>query len=189
MKIMRLKILAASAFVALAACGEQDAVSATLSAREKAKAEPAMCDTVDPDGFCGVKFGMSAEEADAAFPGALVGEPVNDIESEACFYKRRADDDYDVLFMFVDGAFARVDIRSPEIPTVAGAKVGMTLDAVQSLYPGSARKPDFYSAPAENLIVDLGGGSFAIFEEDAAGVVTAYRVGVKPAVDYVEGCA
>lgn len=51
------------------------------------------------------------------------------------------------------------------------AGAGMPLAAVEALYPGAIRKPNAYTAPLEDLVVDLGDGVKAVFEQDEAGEV------------------
>jgi len=200
-----LKFAAVAILSLAAACGEKAAAprekpapapsasdiesadAAETGVTEEAASAP--CATIGADGYCGVAFGMTDNEASGAFPGGLFGEPFGDVDSEACYYKSARADDYSILFMFVDGLMERIDINARDIATQAGAKIGMSLDEVEALYPNSSREPNFYTAPAENLIVALEGGVMAIFEEDEGGAVTTFRIGRKPAIEYVEGCA
>ncbi|RZA22649.1 MAG: lectin, partial [Lysobacteraceae bacterium] len=70
-------------------------------------------------------------------------------------------------------------------------KRGMSLDEIRKLYPGAEEQPHKYVEGGKNLrIKDSGGGNgVLVFEIDAAGKVSAWRVGVPPQVDYVEGCS
>lgn len=201
--MLKRTLLGAAALLALGACSEKTsapaeaapATGAEAPAETAAASAPTPeaatiaqeCGAVTASGYCGLTWGMTADAAAAAFPGGLVGEPMDQDEA-ACFYKRRADTDYGALFMFLDGALARVDVQSADIQSEAGATVGMAFDAVEALYPGSKRQPNHYTAPLEDLIVDLGQGAFAVFEQED-GVVSHWRIGVKPAVDFIEGCS
>lgn len=209
--------LAALAFAALAACGgpsggeegsdpapapapasdadlpalpgETPATAPTttpaLSPAEEAAAQAA-CATLTADGLCNIEFGMSEAEARAAFLGTLNGDAT---ENSACYYLLPAGAGYGTAFMVVDGTVQRIDIRDTSVATGSGAKVGMLLDEVDDLYDGGTRTPNKYAPANEDLKVDLGDGVFAIFEEGNQGRVRAYRLGVEPAVSFVEGCA
>lgn len=150
---------------------------------------PAACGAIGVAGYCGVAFGMTEAEANSAFPGGLHSDADYAAPGADCRYLQRAPGVFDVLFMFVGGRMERIDISAGAVATEAGAKVGMSYPAVEALYPGATRQPDFYSAPAENLVVELGDGVFALFEGDADNAVLTYHVGRKPPFDYVEGCS
>jgi hypothetical protein len=185
------------AVVAFAACDRQsaaqpDASDATVEAASgpSAAAGPLACADVTPDGYCGVRFGMTAEEAMNAFPGGLFKvEGAGTADEAACYYLFTAKDRYDLGLMVVDGRIERIDARSTAVAAPAGAKVGMAFDEVERLYANPRREPNHYMAPIEDLIVDLGGGVFAVFEQDEAGRVSAFRVGREPAVSFIEGCS
>ena len=72
-----------------------------------------------------------------------------------------------------------------------GGKVGMSATQVHDMYAGRVEEqPHKYVEGGRNLrIQSEDGASALIFEVDAAGKVTAWRVGVPPQVDYVEGCS
>lgn len=149
---------------------------------------PSACRTVSLDGYCGVEFGMSVDTARNAFPGGLPAfEPLDD-EAD-CYYLGTAKDDYEVAFMVVYGVIERIDVSASWVSTAEGARIGMTLDEVEALYPGAARKPNFYTAPDEDLVVTLDANVFAVFQTSFEGPVDHFHVGRKPAVDYVEGCS
>lgn len=163
-----------------------------LSITEPAHAAPpegsSACRTISVDGYCGVEFGMSVDDARKAFPGGLPAfEPLDD-ETD-CYYLGIAKDDYEVAFMLVYGIIERIDVSADWVPTAEGARIGMTLDEVAALYPSSVRKPNFYTAPDEDLIVNLDGNVFMVFQTSFEGPVDHFHVGRKPTVDYVEGCS
>lgn len=152
---------------------------------EEAAAQQA-CATISSDGLCNIGFGMSEAEAREAYPGELNGDAT---ENSACYYLLPAGAGYGTAFMMVEGNVKRIDIRDTSVATETGAKVGMLLDEVEDLYGGGTRTPNKYAPANEDLKIDLGDGVFAIFEEGNQGRVRAYRLGVEPAVSYVEGCA
>ncbi|MEQ9317403.1 MAG: hypothetical protein RLN72_16250, partial [Henriciella sp.] len=161
------------------------ATAPALSPAEEAAAEAA-CATLSAKGLCNIEFGMSDAEARAAFPGTLSGDAT---ENSSCYYLLPTGAGYGTAFMVVDGTVQRIDIRDTSVATAAGAKVGMLLDDVDDLYDGGTRTPNKYAPANEDLKVDLEGGVFAIFEEGNQGRIRAYRLGIEPAVSFVEGCA
>lgn len=66
----------------------------------------------------------------------------------------------------------------------------MTVAEVRALYPdGLAEQPHKYIPGALSLRhADAQSQSALVFDTDANGKVTNWRVGVAPQVDYVEGC-
>ncbi len=88
--------------------------------------------------------------------------------------------------------FARVDVDAVDIEAPGGGKVGMSVQDIDRLYAGRiSRQPHKYVDGGQYLrIVDAGGGpGVLLFETDAKGVVSSWRIGVPPQVDYVEGCS
>jgi hypothetical protein len=68
----------------------------------------------------------------------------------------------------------------------------MTADAVRAAYPGQVEEqPHKYVEGGKVLVVTPPGGGTArlVFEVNAAGIVTEWRLGLPPQVHYVEGCA
>lgn len=147
------------------------------------------CTTITADGLCGVRFGMSAEEAKAAHERGLhdMGDSAVG-EEQACYYLGPQRGNYDVGYMVVDGSVQRVDIRAPGVATAQGVEVGMPATAVEGLYQEIERQPNKYT-DRDNLIIQLQGDAKLIMETDEAGNISTYRVGLPPAVDYVEGCS
>jgi hypothetical protein len=97
-----------------------------------------------------------------------------------------------VSLMVVSDTVARVDIRKAGTMTTTGAAVGDSEPRVLELYRGLIHvEPHKYTGPVGHyLIVTPPGDSVhrIIFETDGK-VVTRYRAGRRPAVEYVEGCA
>ncbi|WP_408952554.1 lectin [Lysobacter sp. Hz 25] len=143
------------------------------------------------DGYGDLRFGMSAEEAKRAWGGELKGEAAAD---GGCYYLRPiwAQNAAEFGFMIENGKFARVDVGNDKETAPGGGKRGMSADEIRKLYAGRVEEqPHKYVDGGKNLrIGDAGGGAGAlVFETDAAGKVTAWRIGVPPQVDYVEGCS
>ena len=57
------------------------------------------------------------------------------------------------------------------------------------MHPKVEVRPHKYDDSGHYLILDATGGREALVFEESDGKVTAIRAGLKPAVEYVEGCA
>lgn len=143
------------------------------------------------DGYGDLRFGMSADEAKKAWGGELKGEAAAD---SGCYHLTpiwtKAPAEF--AFMIENGKFVRVDVGNDKETAPGGGKRGMSADEIRKLYAGRIEEqPHKYVEGGKNLrIGDAGGGAGAlVFETDAAGKVTAWRIGVPPQVDYVEGCS
>lgn len=166
--------------------GADQDTSAPPQLDEDERAEmDAACSTVTADGMCNISFGMTPDEAREAFPSELYGGPD---ANPACYYLRPSATDYGRAFMVVDEKIQRIDIRDDSVETLLGARVGLPLDEVEAMYEDTTRTPNKYAPGNDDLKADLGDGVFAVFETDNSGSVRAFRVGVEPPVDYVEGC-
>ena len=131
---------------------------------------------------------MSAEQARQAWGGELEGEAAAD---GGCYYLRPqwAKNAAEFGLMFEDGKFVRVDVGNDKETAPGGGRRGMSAEQLRALYPGRIEEqPHKYVQGAKNLRVSEGAGAL-VFETDAAGKVTAWRIGQPPQVDYVEGCS
>jgi len=141
------------------------------------------------DGYAGLSFGMAEAEARAAWDGALDGEP-----GDGCHYliPDWANPPSDFALMFEGGRFVRYDVGTDGESAPGGGKVGMDADEIRALYAGRvAESPHKYVEGGQYLRVPaVGGGTgVLVFETNAEGEVTAWRAGVAPQVDYIEGCS
>jgi hypothetical protein len=96
-----------------------------------------------------------------------------------------------IRFMMEDGKFVRYDVDVPIHVAPGGIAVGDDMDAVRKAFPGRIDdQPHKYVEGARNLVVSGPEGARAklVFETDAAGKITRWRIGVPPQVYYVEGC-
>ena len=142
------------------------------------------------DGYGDLRFGMSAEEAKQAWGGELKGAPG---ESNGCHYLSpkwvKATSDF--AFMIENDKFVRYDVGTDKEVAPGGGKVGMSADEIGKLYAGRIEEtPHKYVEGGKYLgIKDSGGGpGKLVFATGKDGKVSAWRVGVAPQVDYVEGC-
>lgn len=144
-----------------------------------------------PDGYGDLRFGMNSDEARAAWGGELLGDEPG---PENCAYLRPkwADGTAQFGLMFEGGKFVRYDVGTDREAAPGGGKVGMTRAQIEALYPGrvAVELHKYVPGAVELRIADPAAkGRAILFETDAQGRVTHWRVGVEPQVDYVEGCA
>ena len=144
-------------------------------------------------GFGPAPFG-SAEEAVRMAWGKELGGMQPD-QPGGCYYlmpQPRSQQGYRVAFMFEGGTFVRMDVDAPDIEAPGGGRVGMQAQDIQRLYAGHVQvQPHKYVEGGQNLRIPNpdGGTGVVLFETDASGRVTAWRIGEPPQVDYVEGCS
>lgn len=142
-------------------------------------------------GYGDMKLGSTVDEAKAAWGGELDGKPS---EGSTCYYltPKWVKKASDFAFMAEDGKFVRYDVGTGKEAAPGGGKVGMGTEELQKLYHGALQStPHKYVEGGHYLSIAASGvaPSKLVFETDAAGKVTAWRVGLTPQVDYVEGCS
>lgn len=97
-----------------------------------------------------------------------------------------------VQVMVADSTVARIDVREPGVRTREGIEVGDTEAAVLARYGDrGAVTPHKYGGPAWHYVTVTPPGDTLhriVFETDGQ-VVRTYRVGRRPEVEWVEGCA
>jgi hypothetical protein len=204
--LMQLVVGAALSSLALSACNrERPPEDATApAARPPPPTTPAPAVTPAPasppaapvglarfDGYGDMRFGMTAVEATKAWGGDLNGKRGTD---EICYYLNPMSNPSPAYFAFMidSGKFVRYDVGNDKEVAPGGGKRGMTIDDIRKLYVGRIEeRPHEYVEGGKYLRIkdDGDGGGVLVFETDAAGKVTAWRVGQAPQVDYVEGCS
>ena len=142
-------------------------------------------------GYGDMRLGSTVEEAKAAWGGELKGKPS---EGSTCYYltPKWVTTPSDFAFMAENGKFVRYDVGTDKEAAPGGGKVGMGVEELQKLYNNALQStPHKYVQGGSNLSVAASGvaPSKLIFETDATGKVSAWRVGLVPQVDYVEGCS
>ncbi len=142
------------------------------------------------DGYGDLRFGMTAAEATRAWGGELKALPD---AREPCHYltPKWVKVPADFALMIENERFVRYDVGTDRETAPGGGRVGMTAAEMAQRYPGIEHRPHKYVEGAQVLrITDPAGGKgVLVFETDKAGKVTAWRAGVPPQVDYVEGCS
>lgn len=181
-----------------AASPAAEAPAADAAASVPETATPAIPETAPPSdtqasftGYGDMKLGSTVDEAKAAWGGELNGKPS---EGSTCYYltPKWVKKPSDFSFMAEDGKFVRYDVGTDKEAAPGGGKVGMTTEELQKLYSNALQSsPHKYVEGGRYLSVAASGvaPSKLVFETDAAGKVTAWRVGLTPQVDYVEGCS
>lgn len=145
------------------------------------------------DGYGELDFGMTAAEAREAWDGELSDVPPGGDET-ACFHLSPGDQPTPahLAFMFENDLFVRYSAESDTLTAPGGGKRGMDEAELQVLYNNALQAmPHKYVEGGKYLSVEASGvaPSKLVFETNAVGKVTEWRVGVSPQVDYVEGCS
>ena len=199
---MKRQLLIVAAALVLAACSRSDtsapstppaastAAAAALPASAASTPAAADSDTMARyDGYGDMRFGIDVAAFEQAWGGELKGAPG---QNSTCFYKtpKWVKRSADFAFMFEGGRFVRYDVGIAQEAAPGGGKVGMDEAQIRALYGARVEaQPHKYVAGAKYLrITAPGSNGLLLFETDAQGKVTRWRVGVPPQVDYVEGC-
>ena len=208
---MRLSLLVLPVLM-LAACGERPAEPAAAAIPSAASDQPAgdvppatapipttaMASMPAPGaigfgGFGPARFGSNEEQVRMAW-GTDLGD-ARPVEPGGCYQlmpQPRGTSGYRIAFMLEGGQFARIDVDAADIEAPGGGKVGMSAQEIARRYAGRVQEQKHkYVEGARYLRIrapDAGAGVL-LFETDAAGRVTSWRIGVPPQIDYVEGCS
>ncbi len=145
-------------------------------------------DVITIGGLGDVRVGMTVEEAAAAAGLELTGEP--DVDPDCYFVMPLGLDG--VAFMVADGTVARIDVAAGPITTRSGAGIGSTEDEIKDLFPGQIEVSDHAYVDGNYLTfvpVDEGDDQFRVVFETDGEVVTQFRAGRLPEVEYIEGCS
>ena len=153
-----------------------------------ATSPPATGWVVTPNGIGNLQVGMTVGEAQAAYPGFRAGSSP---DGSACSYAVLNGFPAGIGVMVDAGKVARVEIRRGDFATSTGARIGDTEERIKSLYPGQVTVSPHKYTDGHYLTVTPTGDDSAnriVFETDGRKVVN-YRAGVRPQVEYVEGCS
>ena len=144
--------------------------------------------TLTEPGLGPLRIGMTLSDASAALGGALVVPAPTD--TTGCRYVQWRGGPPGVRVMVEGGHIARVDVDSAGTRTAVGAGVGDTEERIQQLYPGHVTVTPHKYEDGHYLTVrphPADSGLATVFET-SGGKVTRYRAGLRPQVEYVEGC-
>ena len=149
---------------------------------------------IDYTGVAGVGFGTAPDALRTAWPGGVAPDAA--VAPGLCHFlyaQPKPQESFGVAFMVEGDKFVRVDVDAPDVRAPGGGHAGMSADAVRAAYAGRIEEqPHKYVEGGKYLVVapaDLSVAARLVFEVDAAGIVTGWRLGLPPQVHYVEGCA
>lgn len=132
---------------------------------------------------------MTAEEAQGEYPTFRVPKSQ---DGSACSYATLNGWPAGIGVMVDGGKVVRVEVRRGNFATSTGARIGDTEERIQSLYPGQVTVSPHKYTDGHYLTVtptaEADSANRIIFETDGRRVVN-YRAGVRPQVEYVEGCS
>jgi hypothetical protein len=131
---------------------------------------------------------MTVAEAQAEYPTFKVPSSP---DGSACSYATLDGWPAGIGVMVDAGKVVRVEIRRGNFATSTGARIGDTEEKIESLYPGQVTVSPHKYTDGHYLTVTPTGDDSAnriVFETDGRNVVN-YRAGVRPQVEYVEGCS
>lgn len=167
--------------------------AATAVDAEPAAAPVAKTAPVTFEGFGPAHFG-DAEEAVRQSWGRPFNEDVPSNEPCHMLLPQRPADakGYMIAFMIENGRFVRFDVDSDRYTAPGGIKVGDSADAVMKAWSDQVESmPHKYVEGARYLTVTPRGGgeSKLLFEVSPEARVQSWRIGIPPAVFYVEACS
>jgi len=140
-------------------------------------------------GFGPARFGATAEEVRMAWGKDMAGGPG---DPQGCYYlypEPHQKGSHRIGFMIENQRFSRLDVDVADIVAPGGGRVGMSAAEIGQHYADLVEQPHKYVEGAKYLRhTDAASGAVLVFETDASGKVTAWRLGTPPQVDYVEGC-
>ncbi len=200
-------LLAVAMLLCVAACSQRDAAPAPADPVPAPVAEPAApapppvaeAPTVKNDpavvnfaGFGPAQFGTDEEHVRQAWGRPLTaGAPAEGATCYRAMMDPRPAKGLGVAFLFEDGGFRRYDVDSTELVAPGDFVVGAKADDVKAKFAGRVEEqPAKYVEGGKVLVVkpDGDGDARLMFDVDAAGIVTAWRIGTPPQIYYVEGC-
>jgi hypothetical protein len=170
--------------------GHADGPAGTPVADATPTAAPVGSWTVSARGLGPLRAGMTvAEAAVVVANGFAIPEGA---DTTRCGYANWPAAPAGVWVMLEHGRVVRVEVRDGMTATDVGARIGDREARIDSLYHGRvATTPGKYEAKRHLLVVTPTAPTDSayrlIFETDGR-VVTNYRAGSRPAVEYVEGC-
>jgi hypothetical protein len=157
-------------------------------------AAPAGTDSVTGfHGFGPARFGDAAEAVRIAWGRPLVADRQTTPDTPCVYLNPDPEPSAEmrIAFMLDYDKFVRYDVSGTGYEAPGGGRVGNHRDALVSMYGDThTLVPHKYVEGGQYFIVPGPDGSNArlVFELDAEGMVTEWRVGTPPQVDYVEGC-
>ena len=190
----KLMLAALPLTVVIAACSPAADESAEATATDAAEtpATPAaspvpqmtapVADVLALEGFGGLTIGEAVPEgSDFALRGAQA--------SDVCLLYSATE--YPGVYAIVEqGQVRRITVaRDSTVRLVEGIGVGSTEEEVRAAFPGFVASPHQYVEAPGKYLQQPGSDPRLRFEIDTDGKVSAMHVGMKPQLEYVEGCS
>ena len=142
----------------------------------------ASAQTLSPDGYGKIRFGDRLVTAEKRLGQRATPRP-RDPACSIVRFKRYPR----VSFMVEQGRITRADAKTV-VPNSAGVTAAMQPEEVLRRHPHARLEPHKYDEDGKYLILRKGTGKALIFET-SKNKLKRVRAGLKPAVDYVEGCS
>ncbi len=136
-----------------------------------------------------IRLGMSLEQARRASGLDLQEQPSRGAAWQACHYawpSQHGELRLDFGLMIEQGTVTRIDVATPEVATRSGVRVGDSEDQVGRAYSGRVHAAG--EGTARELLA-FGDQPHQLVFRLEDGRVSAYRVGLRAAVETAEGCA
>jgi hypothetical protein len=145
------------------------------------------------DGIGPVTIGMTREEAERAMGQKMdLPFPTRGGDAQTCTYGTFAAIPGRVAFMLINDVVARIDVMEGTVATPEGAWISNNEFSVAGLYAGRSSLSPHKYVEGHYLTVTSNDPAQAelryVFETEN-GMVTRYRAGRMPEVEYVEGCS
>lgn len=136
-----------------------------------------------------VQIGINREEL-----GLLVGELEQQKgDGEGCVYFSPLNGEKDVSFMLFEGRLVRIDVYSRRTETLSGLRVGDSAERIKQIYADNVKIMDQEDNPSGELLYLTSGKpefrNYRLVFEVNHGIVTDYRLGLLPYVNWKGGCA
>jgi len=141
-------------------------------------------------GFSGlgpIRAGLTADDVLALADWPAITRQAH---AQACWIMPFKGGTSDFSLMIIDGKVARIEVRGEStLTTLSGAHVGMTEEALRSLYgPALESQPHKYDERGRVFVLKSSAGSHGLRFETSAGKVTVMHAGPWEHLNYVEGC-
>ncbi|MGE3596995.1 MAG: hypothetical protein AB7N70_15730 [Dehalococcoidia bacterium] len=136
------------------------------------------------NGFGDIRVGMSIWKL-----LVVLGQntTVESIESGCTNVYRTTSDD--IIYMIVEDALARVEIRTPNLPTISGITIGATEQDILAAYPDRVEISDHEYQEGHYLTVYSSDRKSAVVFDTDGTHVRSFRIGRLPEALYIEGCS
>ena len=149
----------------------------------------ACADALTDTSYGGITLGMEEASAKKLLTGYVTDEEIYD-EPYDCHYLTPPETEKGISYMVIDAKVVRFDIGDKElnITTREGVGIGSSKSDILEVYRNAEISPHPYISPdGEYIEIKLPNGNGIIFETEHD-VVTSFRLGSYPAVEYIEGC-